>query len=150
MNRQSYVGTGLWVHITHRFGPRWSEWLMAAAMIGWGAVMLLPARTFDQPAYTGFRAIFGTEEAIGFVLLAIGTARLIALWINGHRERITYWTRNAAARYGWAVSVGMFFAHALSGVIGVWLVFYPAMAVIEIVNGRRSGEDIGAIRGLDR
>lgn len=123
---------------------------MAAVMVGWGTVMLLPAQTFNQPAYTGFRAIFGTEEGIGYVMLLIGTARLTALWINGHRRRVTYWTRNTAALVGWIVWIGMFFAHTLSGVIGVWLIFYPAFAVIEIINGKRSGEDIGAIRGLGR
>jgi hypothetical protein len=74
--------------ITQRFGPRGSEWLMAAIMIGWGAVMLLPARTLDQPAYAWFRAIFGTEEVTGCVLLAMGGARLTAPNRNASRPAV--------------------------------------------------------------
>jgi hypothetical protein len=79
-----------------------------------------------------------------------GAARLLALWIDGRREKVTCWTRNVAARVGRAMWIGMFFAHALSGLVGVWLVVSPAFAVIEIVNGRKSGEDIGPIGGPSR
>lgn len=41
---------GVWIRIQHRFGPRMMEWFMAFHTIGWGYVLLLPDRLFDQPA----------------------------------------------------------------------------------------------------
>jgi len=121
---------------------------MAVVMAGWGIIMLLPADTFSQPAYAGFRAIFGSENGIGAAMLVLGTLRLSALWVNGRLRRITYWARNWSAGIAWLVWIGMLFAHSLSGVVGVWIVFYLAFAITEFINGGRAARDIGASRGL--
>ena len=43
-----YTGPGIWIRITHRFGPRMMEWFYAGHMILVGYVLLLPSQTFNQ------------------------------------------------------------------------------------------------------
>ncbi|WP_288430187.1 hypothetical protein [uncultured Agrobacterium sp.] len=40
--QKGYQGAAMWVRIQHRFGPRMMEWFMAAHMIVFGGVLLLP------------------------------------------------------------------------------------------------------------
>ena len=77
--------------LQERFHDRMSEWQNAAIMTCWGAILLLPYKTFDLPSFIGLKRI-ASEEVLGTGLLALGATRLIVLIINGA------WRRNAHAR----------------------------------------------------
>ena len=138
----------LWIRVHQHFAPRWSEWLMAVAMFGWGLIVVGSPAVFDLPTYAGFRAIFGSAAVIGPLVASLGLLRLLALWVNGRRRHVTYWARVIGAGSGCMIWVGMVYAHALSGVIAPWAILYPAFAVTELINAGRSGHDIGASDGL--
>lgn len=137
------AGVGLWVRVRHRFGPRLTEWIWATIMVGVGIIFLLPSDTFALPSYAGFRQLFGAEEGIGTVMLFLGVLRLIGLIVNGARKDVTPWIRMISAGVGFMIWIGMTFAHSLSGVLGVWAVFYPMFALVELANIYRAAHDVG-------
>lgn len=143
MTGEAYIGPSLWVRVQHRFGPRLTEWMLATIAAGWGAVMLLPARTFDLPSYRGFRMIFGSEEGLGLIMLFVGLVCIGGLIVNGARKRVTPWIRVSTAAVRWMVWVGLIAAHAISGIVGVWMVMYPVFAATELVNIYRAARDGG-------
>jgi hypothetical protein len=143
MNDIPHAGPGLWIRIQHRFGPRLTEWMLAAIAAGWGAIMLLPADTFSLPSYAGFRQLFGSELALGLTMLFVGLACIVGLIINGARRQVTPWIRCVSAGFRFVIWVGMFSAHALAGLIGVWAIFYPVFAAVELINIYRAAHDAG-------
>ena len=85
-HQPSQAGPGLWIRIQHRFGPRMTEWMLAAITAGWGAVLLLPTETFDQPTWAGFRSIFRDEVILAQVMIFLGMLRIGGLIVNGARR----------------------------------------------------------------
>ncbi len=141
---QPYIGPGLWVEqITHRFGPRMPEWFLAGITGLLGIVLLLPEDTFDQPAWAGFRALFGSENLLGWIMLFLGLLRIAGLIINGARKHVTPRIRQVSAGGGFLLFVGWSCAFAASGVISTWLAIYPTFAVMELVNIYRASKDVG-------
>lgn len=136
-------GGGVWIRIQHRFGPRLPEWMLAAMAAGWGLIMLLPADTFAQPSYAGFRQVFGSEVTLGAAMLLVGIACIVGLIINGARKQVTPWIRCVSAGFRFVIWIGIFSAHALAGVIGVWAIFYPVFAAVELINIYRAAHDAG-------
>ncbi|RUT32660.1 hypothetical protein EMQ25_05805 [Arsenicitalea aurantiaca] len=137
------TGPGLWIRIQHRFGPRMTEWILAVITALWGAVLLLPERTFDQPTWSGFRIIFGDETLLGFIMLALGFLRLGGLVVNGARKNVTPWIRVVSASLGFLLFVGITTGYALSGVVSTWLAIYPVFALVELMNIYRAAHDAG-------
>lgn len=137
------TGPGLWIRIQHRFGPRMTEWILAVITAMWGAVLLLPERTFDQPAWSGFRIIFGDETLLGFIMLTLGFLRLGGLVVNGARKNVTPWIRVVSASLGFLLFVGITTGYALSGVVSTWLAVYPVFALVELLNIYRAAHDAG-------
>lgn len=141
---QPQPSTGIWIRIRHRFGPRMTEWMLAAITALWGAVLLLPADTFDGPAYSFMRAIFfGREDLLGAIMLALGMIRIGGLIVNGARREVTPWIRMVSAAIGFLIFVGISTGFALSGSVSTWLAVYPVFAVIEAVNVFRASHDAG-------
>lgn len=137
------TGPGLWIRIRHRFGPRLTEWLVATQTALWGFALLLPGSTFEtSPTWDFFAALMG-ENAWGWLMLALGSARLLGLWINGTRPRVTPWIRVVSAAVGFLIFTGLSYGFAASGVIGTWIAIYPAIAVVELINARRAATDVG-------
>jgi len=136
-------GPGLWIRIQHRFGPRMTEWALALITALWGAVLLLPEHVFDQPAWAGFRLIFGSENALGAVMLVLGVSRIAGLIVNGARKQVTPWIRVFSAGGGFLIFVGISAGYSLSGIISTWLAIYPVFALLELLNIYRAAHDAG-------
>ena len=135
---------GVWIRIQHRFGPRMMEWFMAY-------VLLLPDRLFDQPAWAGFRALFGDENILGWIMVSLWVARLIGLVINGARKDVTPLIRQTSAGIGCMIWAGITYCYASSSIVSTWLAIYPFFAVGELVNIHRAAHDQGETRhGKDR
>ena len=138
-----FAGPGLWIRIQHRFGPRMTEWMLATITAVWGVVLLLPGHTFDQPAWTGFKAIFQDEVMLGQLMVLLGVVRIIGLIINGARKTVTPWIRSVSASFGFLLFVGITYCYMLSGVVSTWLAIYPVFALVELVNIYRAAHDAG-------
>jgi hypothetical protein len=145
-----YRGTGIWIRIQHRFGPRMTEWFMAGHMVLFGYVLLLPAQTFNQPAFAAFRALpgfgYSSEDAMGCGMLLIGALRIAGLIVNGAREKVTPQIRQISAGIGFAIWAGISYGFFSSDVISTWFAIYPLFAVCELVNIHRAAHDDGEIR----
>jgi len=133
---------GLWIRVQTRFGPRQTEWLMAAITLGWGAVLLLPVESMSTSAWDIMKSLL-PEFMWGLIFFILGMARLIGLVINGSRREITPWIRVVSAGIGFLLWIGISTGFALSGVISTWLATYPLYAVAEIANIIRAGNDVG-------
>jgi hypothetical protein len=137
----------IFVRIKHRFGPRMTEWVLALHTALWGAVLLLPAKTFDGLAFQGFQRIFGSEEFLGAVMLFLGALRIGGLIVNGARKTVTPWIRVGSAAAGFLLFIGISVGYAASGVISTWLAVYPVFALVELVNIYRAAHDAGEGHG---
>ena len=141
-----YVGPGLWVRISERFGPRMHEWFLSGHMIMFGIVLLFPTETFNQPAFWSFRELVPSETSLGWFMLVIGCLRVVGLVINGAREKVTPQIRQFSAAVGCLLWSGITYGFASSDVLSTWLAIYPLFAVGELVNIYRAARDQGKIR----
>lgn len=146
MNRTPYVGPGLWVQITHRFGPRMMEWFMAFHTAMFGAVLLISPNLFDQPTMAGFRSLFPDEAWLGWIMITLGVARLGGLIVNGARKHVTPMIRQVSAGVGCLIWFGIVYGFASSGVVSTWLAIYPLFGIGELVNIHRAAHDQGETR----
>jgi hypothetical protein len=149
-----YTGPGLWVSITHRFGPRMPEWFMAGHMILFGFVLLVSDQLFQQPTWSGFVSLFafvGWSGAaiqwwMGVGMLLVGVLRLVGLIINGARKHVTPRIRQVSAGVGCLLWVGVTYGFASSDVLSTWFAIYPLFAVNELLNILRAARDEGETR----
>lgn len=141
-----HAGGGVYIRLRHRFGPRLTEWLVAAQTALWGVALLLPARTFDGPAYMFFRSVT-SEEGLGVVMLGLGLLRLAGLVVNGARKNVTPWIRVFSASLGFLIFVGISTGFAFAGVVDPWIAIYPAIAFVELINIYRAAHDAGEGNG---
>jgi len=141
-----YSGPGIWIRIQHRFGPRMTEWFMAAHMLLFGTILLLPAQTFNQPAWVAFREIFRSEDILGWIMFWVGILRVVGLIINGARKKVTPQIRQFSAGVGCLIWSGITYGFYSSDVVSTWLAIYPLFAIGELVNIHRAAHDEGEIR----
>ena len=146
MNRTPYVGPGLWVSITHRFGPRMMEWFMAFHTAMFGIVLVLTPDLFTQPTWAGFRNLFPSESSLGWLMVLLGIARLGGLIVNGARRDVTPVIRQVSAGIGCLIWFGIVYGFASSGVVSTWLAIYPLFGIGELVNIHRAAHDQGETR----
>lgn len=143
---EAYQGTGLWIRISHRFGPRMTEWFMAGHMVLFGYVLLLPSDTFNQPAFHSFRTLVPSESHLGWFMLLVGCARIIGLVVNGAKKNVTPQIRVVSAGIGCMIWSGISYGFASSDVVSTWLAIYPLFAFGELVNVNRAAHDQGEAR----
>lgn len=146
VNKDGYSGPALWVRIQHRFGPRMTEWFMAGHMMLFGLVLLFPKETFNGPAYAGFRALFRSEDVLGWAMFVVGIVRVIGLVVNGAKKNVTPQIRQASAAIGCIIWAGICYAFFTSNVVSTWLAVYPLFAVGELINIHRAAHDQGKVR----
>lgn len=128
------AGAGVYIRLKHRFGPRLTEWLIAAQTALFGLVLLLPADIFSGEAWLVFRQIKLSQGGMGLLMLFLGLARLAGLVINGTRPKVTPWIRVISASIGFMIFTGLSFGFALSGHVSTWIAIYPMIAMVELVN----------------
>ena len=144
---QPYMGPGIWIRIQHRFRTRMTEWMLAAITAIWGGVLLLPGDAFNQPAFTGFRDVFGREEILGSCMMLLGVLRILGLIVNGARQNVTPHIRMVSAAIGCMIFSGICYCYMLSGIVSTWLAIYPPFVVVELVNIYRAARDVGESHG---
>jgi hypothetical protein len=138
---------GMWINIQHRFGPRFSEWVMSAHMLVAGLVFLYVTDLFARDAYVKFIQLFRDERYLGWALFLCGAARFAGLIINGTRPIVTPIIRQISSGLGFIVWLGMSYCFWASGVYGLWVSIYPVFAVTELFNFYRAAHDQGEVYG---
>lgn len=146
MNQSPHAGPGLWINISHRFGPRLMEWWMAFHTAMFGSVLLVSPDLFDQPAWSGFESIFHDEARLGWVMVLLGAVRIGGLIVNGARKHVTPMIRQVSAGIGCLIWFGIVYGFASSGVVSTWLAVYPLFGIGELVNIHRAAHDQGETR----
>lgn len=147
-----HAGPALWIRIQHRFGPRMTEWFMAAHTTVFGLVLLYVPGLFEQPSWVGFRNVFWWAEHdaiqfwMGTIMLTAGIARLAGLIINGARKHVTPRIRQVSAGVGCLIWFGITYGFASSEVASTWLAIYPLFGIGELVNIHRAAHDEGETR----
>ncbi|WP_320196205.1 hypothetical protein RMR10_004755 [Agrobacterium rosae] len=144
--QQGYKGTGMWVRIQHRFGPRMMEWFLAGHLMLFGYVLLLPSQTFNQPSFMAFASLVPSENFLGWLMFLVGCLRIIGLVVNGAKKTVTPQIRQFSAAAGCLIWAGISYGFASSGVISTWLAIYPLFAIGELVNINRAAHDQGEAR----
>lgn len=119
---------------------------MSLHIILFGAILLLPAQTFNQPAFQAFNQLVPSEDFLGWLMLMIGCLRIVGLVINGSREKVTPQIRQFSAGVGCLIWTGICYGFASSDVVSTWLAIYPLFAAGELVNIHRASRDQGEIR----
>lgn len=127
------------VKMPHVFGPRWTEWLGAMALVFAGLGLLHPYHAFDNPSFAIFD--FLDEVYWGGFMLFVGVLRFTALVINGRRKRVTPWMRLTGAVISFMIFAGFSVGLLLSGVMSTWPGAWPVLAVMEYINIVRSTSD---------
>lgn len=134
---------GLWIRISHRFGPRNMEWFSGAVTFTFGCVLLWGDPVFQQPAWRGFAQFFGSQDIFGWIMFAMGALRLGALIVNGARKRVTPQIRQVAAFFGLIIWFGVVVGFYSSGAISTWAAVYTWLVVAELSNIYRAAHDQG-------
>jgi hypothetical protein len=122
------------------------EWFLAGHTVLWGFVLIWVPGLFNQPAWAGFRGIFGDELVLGWTMMLLGVFRIGGLIVNGARKNVTPVIRQVSAGIGCLIWVGITYCYASSNVMSTWLAIYPLFAIGEIVNIHRAAHDQGETR----
>lgn len=128
-----------------RYGQtRWAEVWNSLTMVAVGGVLLYPEPTFVGPQWRVIASLV-TETTAGSIALLAGTARLIALVINGRRGRETSFVRTLGCVGGFffwlACSIG--FALAVPP-LNLGVVLFTIYAISELHSSGRAASDMAA------
>lgn len=137
------------------YGPRPPdraiEWVSSFCMVGWALILSMPGDSFagiGVPVRTGvFQWL--NENFVSWIFGIVGTARLIALYVNGRWPK-TPMTRMVGAVIGVALwsQVSLMFMY-VSEVRGTWtpsVVVYAALAVADLFSVYRASRDARYLR----
>ena len=134
--------------IAEHFPARRSEWVMAAMMMGWGALVLRPSDIFEQsPAWQPLAA-WASEPVWGTAALLIGALRLCALIINGTFYQSWYgrWSPHVRALASFlSCFIWMQLSWGLlnAPIVSTGLSIYPGLLVLDLMNVAAAASDAG-------
>lgn len=137
--------------IRHHFHVRAAEWFCTAVLLNWAVVMLAPGDTFSTSAAFQGLANLASERTWGVVCLLMGTARLIALILNGTFAHTRYGHFSPHVRAAMAFLSCFVWFHIVYGMLGTWATLplttgpgtYLAILLLDAVNFRRAMDDTG-------
>lgn len=130
-----------------RYGQtRWTEVWLAGVMTAFGAVLLSAGETFSLPHYRVIR-LYLAEDVAGGLAMAVGAARLVALWYNGRRRRSPL-VRVVGCAGGFLFYLGLAIGFALAGPPLPTGLVYAVLALAELHASGRSARDAVAYDSL--
>lgn len=75
------------LRISEHFAERATEWIMSGMLLTWGVNCLITSdQVWNDPVYQGIAKMM-PKEWFGFLAIAIACGRIIALYINGTRQK---------------------------------------------------------------
>lgn len=133
------------VRFLNSHADRSVEWLSALAMLNWCLILAQPGNTYSlSPSFAEFTRYGLTEDRLALLFGVIGSARVVALVINGK------WPRSPVLRIAGAMLGGLiwgqiawlqYLGSAASGAISTGVGIYALLAVAEIANVYRAAFD---------
>lgn len=133
--------------ISNYLNEKLFEWFACVTMTGIGATVILWPATLQQTAFRYLVTIFITPTMVGVIFFVVGSARIVALIVNGvswnYGPRVRAWCALLSAIIWMQLWIGAVrFAYFDLGVptIGVttWLWFFLA----EIIIAYRAATDV--------
>jgi hypothetical protein len=137
------------VGLANRFAlvlnDRGLEWYSSFVMLGWGLTLALPGDTLAAPQYAAFQRFGFTEEFWSWAFTLMGTARLIALFINGKwpRSPMVRMVGSAFGAVSWSqvaylLTIGTF---GTTGIPATGTVVYGLLAIADLFGIARAAFD---------
>lgn len=134
-----------WTSLKQSWPVRKSEWVLALMTFGLWFVFSLNDDLFsDSVAYAGL-ARWASQTVWAWMFFVVGLSRLIVLFINGAYWRSPHWRAalaflNCFAWYQLAVG--------LSANMGIGLIVFPGILVLDVLNFRQAFLEAAASEGL--
>jgi hypothetical protein len=97
-SRRDFLARGR-EHLRDHLADRGLEWFSAFVMVAWGVTLALPGDTLAAPSFGPFHRFGLTETFWAWMFGTVGTARIVALYINGTWPTTPY-IRMAGALFG--------------------------------------------------
>lgn len=125
---------------------RWTEIWLSCIMAVFGAVLLADGETFSLGSYRVVRQ-FVSEETAGLIAVAVGAARLVALWYNGSRRRSPL-VRIAGCGGGFLFYTALTVGFLMSAPPIPTGIIYGVLAVAELHSSGRASRDASVLDSL--
>ena len=123
-----------------------SEWISSLFMLGFAGILALPGNSFANPVFGPFRDHGFTEALCGTLLTAIGTMRLVALYVNGRSPRTPRFREIGAVaglmvwmQLGVVVLLG---SERSFGVVPPVFALYVGLTVVDLRSALRASFDV--------
>ena len=143
------LARGVWSHA----GSRFTEWLGAVPLLGWGyALYAQPQALYSTPSFITLAAWASAVVWSNAVMLC-GIGRLGALAVNGtfrsfpYSPIIRFFASAFAAMFWMLITVGVFDAWRNFGGSPTGVVAYGTLILLELRNAYVSRVDMAATRG---
>lgn len=140
----------LYLGIHDHFPARRSEWVLACIMVAWGWILLKPTTVFvSHPSWSQMAAMMD-ESTWGWLAIAIGSFRLLALIVNGTFARTWYgrWSPHVRALASFLscflwfqISFGLWASDAATTGLAV----YPGLLVLDAMNIVAASKDAASM-----
>lgn len=140
----------LYLGIHDHFPARRSEWVLAGIMVAWGWILLKPTSVFaSHPSWSQMAAMMD-EATWGWLAIAIGSFRLLALIVNGTFARTWYgrWSPHVRALASFLscflwfqISFGLWASDAATTGLAV----YPGLLVLDAMNIVAASKDAASM-----
>lgn len=131
------------ISLHEHFPIRVTDWLLSAILFSWGlTVLFLRPDVWALPTYSGLASV-ASQFTWAAVAIAVGLARLGALFVNGAVRRSPHLRGLGAfvAIFIWVqLSLGLMFSDAAGASVAV----YPWLAFADIFNVYRAARDARA------
>jgi drug/metabolite transporter (DMT)-like permease len=122
------------------------EWYSACVMVAWGVTFALPGNLLSKPDFVGFHRYTTSDALLACVFSFMGSAGLIALYINGRWPRgpLIRIARGAFGAVAWALIAYAFYdaAQINNLPIGTGPLVYALLALFEFVSIYRAAYDV--------
>lgn len=124
---------------------RAAEWITSTILLGFALTLALPGNSLGSEAFRVFRDLGATESSISAPLAIVGTARMTALYINGHWRRSPF-LRMAGAIMGASIfsmlAIAIFWSSWGDGhPLSPGAITYFVLALFDALAAYRSGAD---------
>lgn len=134
------------ITVPHWFFIRFFEWYCATRMIVWGANLLCPITTLDNPHYQHITNLGLTDLTLGISMIVMGCVWAAGLYINGRWKRsplLRFAAAFAAAIIWGTIGTLLWLSDLKAGVNNTELAVYPHDAVFIIIACYRIAVDAG-------
>jgi hypothetical protein len=132
------------VKLKDHFPERAIEWLLGFMLMAWGyVVVMVPDMFTTNPNFAAFKFL-GPQSVWGLGSVAVGTCRLMLLFVNGAWRRSPH-GRLIASFFSAFIWTQIAIGCILSPVANTGIVVYGGLTLADIYSAFRAGADAGRV-----